>query len=71
MNEEEFKKALDELVLNAINQLGAGTVLGALSIVSRFTEVVYDMNVVSRLQAQNQKQPEAAIEDVVEKDKEQ
>lgn len=53
MNEQEFKAALDQVVLNGINKLGAGVVLGALAIVSRFTEVVYDMNTVARLQ-QNQ-----------------
>jgi polyhydroxyalkanoate synthesis regulator phasin len=51
MTEEEFKKALDEVVLKGINELGASTVLGALAVVSRFTEVVYDMDVVARLQA--------------------
>lgn len=50
MTEQEFKTALDQVVLNGINQVGAATVLGALAIVSRFTEVVYDMSIVSRLQ---------------------
>jgi len=50
MTEEEFKKALDEVVLKGINTLGAATVLGTLAIVNRFTEVIYDMSVVSRLQ---------------------
>jgi hypothetical protein len=50
MTEEEFKKALDEVVLKGINTLGAATVLGTLAIANRFTEVIYDMSVVSRLQ---------------------
>jgi hypothetical protein len=50
MTEQEFKVALDEIVLKGINQLGAGVVLGSLAIVSRFTEVVYDMSTVARLQ---------------------
>jgi hypothetical protein len=58
MTEQEFKAALDEVVLKGINEIGAATVLGALAIVSRFTEVVYDMSVVSKLQASNQ----AAVE---------
>lgn len=49
LTEELFKKALDELVLRGLNQLSAGTVLGTLAVVSRFTEVVYDMNVVAQL----------------------
>lgn len=47
--EADFKKALDQIVLTGVNQLGAGTVLGALAIVSRFTEVIYDMQTVQRL----------------------
>lgn len=58
MTEQEFKQALDEVVLKGINTVGAGTVLGALAIVNRFTEVVYDMDVVSRLQVDRQ----AAVE---------
>jgi hypothetical protein len=58
MTEQEFKQALDEVVLKGINTVGAATVLGALAIVNRFTEVVYDMSVVSRLQASSQ----AAVE---------
>jgi hypothetical protein len=54
MTEEEFKKALDEVVLKGINQLSAGVVLGALAVVSRFTEVVYDMHVVAQLQPKDQ-----------------
>lgn len=54
MTEKEFKKALDEVVLKGINTVGAATVLGALTIVSRFTEIVYDMSVVSTLQDGNQ-----------------
>lgn len=50
MTEQEFKQKLDQVVLEGINNLGAGTVLGALAIVSRFTEVVYDMNTVNALQ---------------------
>ena len=50
MTEEEFKKALDQVVLNGINQVGAGVVLGALAVVTRFTEVVYDMGLVKELE---------------------
>lgn len=49
LTDAEFKKELDQVVLTGINQLGAGTVLGALAIVSRFTEVIYDMQTVQRL----------------------
>ncbi len=56
MTEQEFKQALDKVVLEGINQHGAGVVLGALAVVSRFTEVVYDMSTVARLQ-QNAEQP--------------
>jgi hypothetical protein len=58
MTEQEFKQALDEVVLKGINTVGAATVLGTLAIVTRFTEVVYDMDVVSRLQVDRQ----AAVE---------
>ena len=61
MTEEQFKKALDEVVLKGVNDLGAGTVLGALAIVTRFTEVIYDMNVVSQLQ-------QTAVEKAVSKE---
>jgi hypothetical protein len=50
MTEEEFKKALDQVVLNGINQVGAGVVLGSLAVVTRFTEVVYDMGIVKQLE---------------------
>ena len=50
MTEEEFKKALDQVVLNGINQVDAGVVLGALAVVTRFTEVVYDMGLVKQLE---------------------
>ena len=49
MTEQEFKQALDKVVLEGINKLGAGTVLGSLAVVTRFTEVVYDMQTVERL----------------------
>lgn len=58
MTEQEFKQALDKVVLEGINKLGPGVVLGGLAIVSRFTEVVYDMNTVANLQAANQKAAE-------------
>jgi hypothetical protein len=58
MTEQEFKTALDEVVLKGINELGASTVLGALAIVSRFTEVLYDMDVVARLQAMRESKAE-------------
>ena len=62
MTEQEFKQALDEVVLKGINAVGAATVLGTLAIVTRFTEVIYDMDIVARLQADSQ----AAFEDKVE-----
>jgi len=49
MTEQEFKQALDKVVLDGINKVGAGVVLGALAVVTRFTEVVYDMQTVGRL----------------------
>jgi len=49
MTREEFVKDLDKLVLSGINKLGAGEVLSALAVVTRFTEVVYDMNTVDVL----------------------
>jgi polyhydroxyalkanoate synthesis regulator phasin len=58
MTEEEFKTALDQVVLNGINQVGSSTVLGALAVVSRFTEVVYDMDVVARVQAMRESKAE-------------
>ncbi len=58
MTEQEFKQALDKVVLEGINKLGPGVVLGGLAIVSRFTEVVYDMNTVANLQAATQKAAE-------------
>lgn len=60
MTEQEFKQALDQVVLNGINKLGAGTVLGSLAIVTRFTEVVYDMETIARLQ-QNTEQQETGV----------
>ena len=62
MTEQEFKQALDEVVLKGINTVGAATVLGTLAIVTRFTEVIYDMDIVARLQVDRQ----AAVEDKVE-----
>ena len=59
MTEQEFKQALDKVILDGINQHGAGVVLGALAVVTRFTEVVYDMNTVARLQ-QNTEQEQKA-----------
>lgn len=56
MTEQEFKQALDKVVLDGINQHGAGIVLGALAVVTRFTEVVYDMNTITRLQQNTQEQ---------------
>ena len=50
MTEQEFKQELDKVVLTGINTVGAGVVLGALAVVTRFTEVVYDMNTVVKLQ---------------------
>jgi hypothetical protein len=58
MTEQEFKTALDQVVLKGINELGASTVLGALAIVSRFTEVVYDMDVVERVQTMRESKAE-------------
>lgn len=49
MTEQEFKQALDKVVLEGISKLGAGVVLGSLAVVTRFTEVVYDMQTVERL----------------------
>ena len=49
MTEQEFKQALDKVVLEGINKLGAGVILGSLAVVTRFTEVVYDMQTVERL----------------------
>lgn len=49
MTEQEFKQALDKVVLEGINKVGPGNVLGALAIVTRFTEVLYDMQTVERL----------------------
>ena len=64
MTEQEFKTALDEVVLKGINELGASTVLGALAIVTRFTEVLYDMDVVARLQAM--RESKATVQEVEE-----
>lgn len=50
MTEQEFKQSLDKVVLDGINKFGPGVVLGNLAIVSRFTEVVFDLNTVSNLQ---------------------
>lgn len=59
MTEQEFKKELDAVVLKGINELGASTVLGALTIVSRFTEIIYDNGIITQL---NQSQQEASTE---------
>jgi predicted ATPase len=58
MTEQEFKTALDQVVLKGINKVGSSTVLGALAIVSRFTEVVYDMDVVERVQTMRESKAE-------------
>jgi hypothetical protein len=69
MTEQEFKTALDEVVLKGINELGASTVLGALAIVTRFTEVLYDMDVVARLQAMRESKAEVQeVEEVKSND---
>jgi hypothetical protein len=62
MTEQEFKQALDKVVLEGINKLGAGTVLGSLAVVTRFTEVVYDMQTVERLH-QNAVEAKAAAKE--------
>ncbi len=49
MTEQEFKQALDKVVLEGINNVGVNIVLGTLAVVTRFTEVVYDMQTVERL----------------------
>ena len=49
MTEQEFKQALDKVVLEGISKVGAGVVLGSLAVVTRFTEVVYDVQTVNRL----------------------
>lgn len=59
MTEQEFKKELDAVVLKGINELGASTVLGALAIVARFTEIIYDNGIITQL---NQAQQEASTE---------
>jgi predicted ATPase len=51
MTEQEFKSALDEIVLKGVNSVGSSTVLGALAIVTRFTEIIYDMEIVSKIQS--------------------
>ena len=64
MTEQEFKQALDNLVLGALNDnMDVGAVLGALAVVQRFTQVVYDMALVERInknaqQVQVQEVPE-------------
>lgn len=61
MTEQEFKQKLDAVVIEGINEIGAGVVLGALAIVTRFTEVMYDNNIMNQLtQAQAKAQTEAA-----------
>jgi hypothetical protein len=65
MTEQEFKQALDKVVLEGINQHGAGVVLGALAVVSRFTEVVYDMSTVARLQQNSEAQAAPSSEQKV------
>ena len=62
MTEQEFKQALDKVVLEGINKLGAGVVLGSLAVVTRFTEVVYDMQTVERLH-QNAVEAKAAAKE--------
>ena len=62
MTEEDFKKALDQVVLGAINEIGAAPVLGALAIVTRFTQVVYDTSVVARLQTNTEQNAQKAAE---------
>ncbi len=51
MTEQEFKSALDEIVLKGVNSIGSSTVLGALAIVTRFTEIIYDMEIISKIQS--------------------
>ena len=63
MTEQEFKQALDKVVLEGINKLGAGVVLGSLAVVTRFTEVVYDMQTVERLH-QNAVEAKAAAKEI-------
>ena len=62
MTEQEFKQALDKVVLEGISKLGAGVVLGSLAVVTRFTEVVYDMQTVERLH-QNAVEAKAATKE--------
>lgn len=54
MTRDEFVKELDKLILTGINSIGPGNVISALAVVTRFTEVVYDMNTVDMLTKRNE-----------------
>lgn len=56
ITEQEFKKALDEIVTAGLNSLDVSVVFGQLSITKQFVEVVYDTNVVNYLERMKQEQ---------------
>lgn len=60
ITEQEFKKALDEIVTAGLNSLDVSVVYGQLSITKQFVEVVYDTNVVNYLERMKQAQADAA-----------
>lgn len=62
ITEEEFKKALDEIVTAGLNSLDVSVVYGQLSITKQFVEVVYDTNVVTYLEHMKQAHAAAKLD---------
>ena len=56
ITEQEFKKALDEIVTAGLNSLDVSVVYGQLSITKQFVEVLYDTNVVAYLEQMKRQQ---------------
>lgn len=62
MTEKEFRKQLDDLVMQGIRRLGAGTVYGQICVVKQYTEVLYDTNILSLLNIAQFNNPKGADE---------
>lgn len=71
MTEQEFKQALDNLVLGALGDgMDVGAVLGGLAVVQRFTQVVYDMAIVKQITTNAAQQAQQMqVQEVVEQQK--
>ena len=58
MTEQGFRKELDALVTEALNELGPGVVYGQLSTTKQFVEVIYDLAIANFVNSQSKGEAE-------------